>query len=89
MSEQAIVPLACGCRLLVGQGMAEIDYCPLHKAAPELLKTLKHTQAILHGYVCQQEADCVEACDNARAIIREVEAKIISQKEGRKAKMRR
>ncbi len=35
----------------------------------EARRLLKLTQAILHGYACQQEDDCLEACEMARAYL--------------------
>ncbi|KKM05073.1 hypothetical protein LCGC14_1757740, partial [marine sediment metagenome] len=37
---------------------------------PDVLKALKYTRRILHGSMCQEEADCVEACENAREVIK-------------------
>lgn len=31
-----------------------------------LRRALRHTQKILHGTLCQEMADCVEACESAR-----------------------
>jgi len=45
------------------------DLRALEISNADLLAALRHTQAILHGYTCQQEADCVEACESARAAI--------------------
>ncbi len=35
----------------------------------EARRLLKLTQAILHGYACQQEDSCLEACELARAYL--------------------
>jgi hypothetical protein len=45
-------------------------YDDLYAQYEELLAALKHTQAILHGTTCQQEMDCVEACEAARDAIK-------------------
>lgn len=37
----------------------------------KLIKVLRATQRILHGYACQMEADCLEACVEARDTIKE------------------
>lgn len=36
-----------------------------------LIKALRKTRRILHGYACQMEADCLDACAEARDTIRD------------------
>ena len=49
----------------------EEDFERLEAVNAKLLEALEHTRDILHGSTCQQEDDCVEACDSARAAIKE------------------
>lgn len=40
----------CGCLIAyIGSGQSEIEYCPLHKAAPELYEALKGVLPLLTG----------------------------------------
>jgi hypothetical protein len=58
---QAVV---CACSVSIREDRVgvEIDYCPLHKAAPELLKSLKETREVAAAcFRAMVEMGCVEA----------------------------
>ncbi len=61
----------CGCEILEKANTFEvkIDYCPTHDAAFELLRALRYTRNVLHVTTCQQEADCVDACEEAKELL--------------------
>jgi hypothetical protein len=46
------------------------EFSRLRAVNAKLLAALGHTRDILHGSACQEEADCVEACESARAAIK-------------------
>jgi hypothetical protein len=49
------VPVDCGCETIVFRQrhgcVVEIDYCPLHEAAPELVEALKRLTVLILPYV--------------------------------------
>ena len=49
-------------------------YKALAEQRMEALRLLKLTQAILHGYACQQEDDCLEACEMTRTFLADTSA---------------
>lgn len=66
----------CGCTFRQNRKdyETEVEYCKLHGAAPRLLEQLVKTANHVHAAYCiRNKAGCVAACENARALITEIE----------------
>lgn len=72
-SKQGFTPRPCACKIVQGVNYmvpVEIEFCPLHAAAPELLAACKE---LLGKKTCGHDFDCICASDMARAAIKRAE----------------
>ena len=66
----------CGCRVAVGMESVSLAYCPMHRAAPELLETLKEATAD-YAHMCDEDSE-----SDGAMLLRKMRA-AIAQAEGR------
>jgi hypothetical protein len=76
-------PFPCGCQVILydlghNKWREDLEHCPLHKAAPELLEALKAVTPSYRtqGCWCERSRDRhSEACKNAQAAIAKAESR--------------